>query len=119
MFAILLYSLCGCSAFPTVASPDGKEVSQDEGTNDTEPSSDTDYERIETMKGWSFQYNQGTDDYSLFFELLGGAGKTVSANVDVDIRIVNDNGEEVLAAAKSVTDDDFGYMKATLPEHGI
>lgn len=112
LFAMLLYSLCGCSAFPTVASPDGKEVSQDEGANDTDSSSDTDYERIETMKGWSFQYNQGTDDYSLFFELLDGAGKVVSANVDVDLRIVNDNGEEVFAATKSITDDDFGYYES-------
>lgn len=88
LLAILLYSLCGCSAFPTVS------------------------ERIDTMKGWSFQYNQGTNDYSLFFELLDDKGKSVSANVDVDIRIVNDNSEEVFAATKSVTSENFGYYES-------
>ena len=27
-------------------------------------------DNIETLKGWSFQYNSGTNDYSLFFGLL-------------------------------------------------
>lgn len=64
------------------------------------------------MKGWSFQYNQGTDDYSLFFGLLDDEGEAVSTNVDADMRIVNDNGEEVFAATKSITDDDFGYFES-------
>lgn len=59
-----------------------------------------------------FQYNQGTDDYSLFFGLQDDEGEAVSASVDADIRIVNDNGEEVFAATKSVTGDDFGYYES-------
>lgn len=112
LFAVLLYSLCGCSALPTVVDPDGKEMFPDAISDDTEASSDTVLEHIETMRGWSFQYNSGTDDYSLFFGLLDEAGESISANVDADIRIINDNGEEVFAATKSVTDDDFGYYES-------
>lgn len=63
---------------------------------------------IETLKGWSFQYNQGTNDFSLFFGLLNGNEQYISAEVDVDIRIVNESGEEVYKATKSVTRKDFG-----------
>ena len=38
---LLLIWLCGCSASPA----------------------------IETLNNWSFQYNEGTNDYSVFFEL--------------------------------------------------
>lgn len=60
---------------------------------------------IETLKGWSFQSNSGTDDYNLFFGLLDGNDKYIA--VDVDIRIVNDVDEEVYSATKSVTSKDF------------
>ena len=63
----------------------------------------------ETLKGWSFQYNEGTEDYSVFFGLLNKGDRYISANVNVDIRIVNDSDEEVYAATKSVNKDDFGY----------
>ena len=43
LFALALISLCGCSLLPGVVL-----------NND-----------IETLKGWSFQYNSGTNDYSL------------------------------------------------------
>lgn len=112
LIAVLLYSLCGCSILPANVDPGGKEMSPEVVSDDTEASSDTVLERIETMRGWSFQYNPGTDDYSLFFGLLDEAGEAVSANVDADIRIVNDNGEEVFAATKSVTGDDFGYYES-------
>lgn len=110
---VLLYLLCGCSALPTSVAPDGKKVSQEQVPDDTEPSSDAIFERIATMKGWSFQYNQGTDDYSLFFGLLDDEEEAVSASVDVDIRIINENGEEVFTATKSATDDDFAYYEST------
>ena len=45
---VMVLSLCGCS------------VLLDDSLNDN----------IETLKGWSFQYNSGTNDYSLFFGLL-------------------------------------------------
>lgn len=42
---------------------------------------------VKTMKYWSFQYNEGTNDYSLFFGLEDKNDKPLSADVDVDIRI--------------------------------
>ena len=65
--------------------------------------------RVETLKSWSFQYNEGTSDYSLFFGLADKNDKSLSADVDVDIRIVNDADEEVYAGTKSVSTDDFSY----------
>lgn len=64
---------------------------------------------IETLKGWSFQFNEGTNDFSLFFGLLNQNDSSVSADVDVDIRIVNEDGEEVYTGTKSVSKDDFSY----------
>ena len=64
---------------------------------------------VETLKSWSFQYNEGTNDYSVFFGLFDQNGKPLSADVDVDIRIVNDENEEVYAGTKSVSADDYGY----------
>ena len=78
---LLLIWLCGCSASPA----------------------------IETLNNWSFQYNDGTDDYSVFFELRDKSGNSISADVDVDIRIVNDRDEEVFKGTRSVSPDDFGY----------
>ena len=65
--------------------------------------------RIETLKSWSFQYNEGTRDYSLFFGLADKNDKPLSADVDVDIRIVNDENEEIYTGTKSVSTDDFSY----------
>ena len=65
--------------------------------------------RIETLKNWHFQYNEGTSDYSLFFGLADKNGNPLSAEVDVDIRVVNDEGEEVYTGTKSVSPDDFNY----------
>lgn len=65
--------------------------------------------RIETLKSWSFQFNEGTNDFSLFFGLLDKNGDSISAEVDVDIRIVNENNEEVYQNTKTVSKDDFAY----------
>ena len=64
--------------------------------------------QVQTMKGWSFQYNSGTDDYSLFFGLCDKNEKYLSASADVEIRIVNDRDELVYSGTKSITEDDFG-----------
>ncbi len=63
--------------------------------------------RVETLKSWSFQYNEGTDDYSVFFALLDKRGKGLAADVDADIRIVDENGNELYSATRSVTKEDF------------
>ena len=65
--------------------------------------------RVESLKSWSFQYNEGTGDYSLFFGLADKNDKPLSAGVDVDIRIVNDENEEVYTGTKPVSPDAFGY----------
>lgn len=101
LLTVLMFPLCGCSTFSTDIVPNAKEMSPDAVP-----------ERIETLKGWSFQYNLGTNDYSLFFGLLNETGESISANVDTDIRIINDNGEEIYTATKSITGDDFGYYES-------
>ncbi len=63
--------------------------------------------RVETIESWSFQYNEGTDDYSVFFALLDRRGKALAADVDADIRIVDENGNELHSATHSVTKNDF------------
>ena len=88
---LLLLNLCGCSILPV-------------GTN---------ISSIETLKSWSFQYNEGTNDYSVFFALLTDTERYVSADVDADIRIVNENGEEVYKRTHSVSKKDFGYYSRT------
>lgn len=69
---------------------------------------------VEMLKNWSFQYNEETNDYSIFFELTDKNNKALSANVDVDIRIVNDEFEEVYAGIKSVSTDDYGYYTSQI-----
>lgn len=88
--ALLLCSVCSCSLTGGVLS----------GGN------------IETLKSWTFQSNTSTNDYSLFFGLCNKSGKFISANVDVDIRIMNDQNEEVYSGTKSVTKNDFGYYSS-------
>lgn len=85
---LLLLSMCGCSV------PDFTVHE----TND-----------VETLKNWSFQFNEGTNDYSLFFGLLNEDGKYTSADVNVDIRIVNESDEEVYKGTKSISPKDFDY----------
>ena len=62
---------------------------------------------ISTLNSWSFQYNEGTKDFSLFFGLKNKSGKFISSDVKADIRIVNDKDEEVYNGSKYVTTDDF------------
>ena len=53
---------------------------------------------VETLKGWSFQYNEGTKDYSLFFGLCDKNDNYLSADADVAVRIENENGDIVTKA---------------------
>lgn len=93
VLTVFMFSLCGCSLI--------------ENTDDL-LSAIMESNDIESLKGWSFQSNSGNDDYSLFFGLLDGNDKYIAADVDADIRIVNDADEEVYSATKSVTSEDFG-----------
>lgn len=65
--------------------------------------------RIETLKSWSFQYNEETNDYSVFFGLFDKNDKPLAAEVNADIRIVNEENEEVYSGTTTVSEEDFGY----------
>ena len=52
--------------------------------------------RVDTLVDWSFQYNERTNDYSLF-----------ASAATVDIRIVNDEDEVVYSGTKNVSVNDF------------
>ncbi|MCM1091619.1 MAG: hypothetical protein NC092_05840 [Butyrivibrio sp.] len=89
---LMLFLMCGCS-LPAI----------------------TPYEEnyIETLKSWSFQFNEGTNDYSVFFGLLNQKNEAISADVNVDIRIVNEEGEEIYKSTKAVVKSDFDYYTST------
>lgn len=110
---VFMLSLCGCASLPevpdagndiTTALPEVPSTGNNTTTLPEVPDVGND---VETLKGWSFQSNPGTNDYSLFFGLLNSDDEYISADVDVDIRIVNDYDEVVYSATKSVTVDDF------------
>lgn len=118
---VTLLMLCGCSALRG-SSEDGppqfgEENGRDAPSRSDEESDAGDYGRffdfsstdVETLKSWSFQFNEESNDYSLFFALLNADEEYISANVDVDIQIVSENGEEVYRGTKSVYKDDFDY----------
>lgn len=69
---------------------------------------------VETLTAWAFQYNEGTNDYSLFFGLLDKKGVPIAAEVDVDIRIVNDANAVVYTETKTVSNDDYSYYTSQL-----
>lgn len=83
---IVVLNLCGCSLIPSMR---------------------LNSNNVETMKGWSFQYNEGTNDYSLFFGLLNEKEQYISAEVDVDIRIEDESGNELFNGTQSVSKSDF------------
>lgn len=64
---------------------------------------------VETLVGWSFQYNEGTNDYSIFFGLLNKNDEYIAADVDADICIMDEDGNELYSATRSITKEDFGY----------
>lgn len=100
VFCVLLFALiclmCGCSS-PAFAlyEKDTIEIFEDDN--------------VETLKSWSFQFNEETNDYSLFFGLLNKNNEYVSAEVDVDIRIINEENEEVYKGTKSISKNNFNY----------
>ena len=89
----LCFSLCGCSTLVSSVFTDNN---------------------VETLKSWSFQFNEGTNDYSIFFALLNQNDEYISADVNVDIRIVNESNEEIYNETKSVSQSDFGYYTSQI-----
>lgn len=99
---LLVFSLCGCSRF--ISSKSANNSREPEPTTSTVADND-----IETLKSWSFQFNEATNDYSIFFGLLNKNDEYISADVNIDIRIINDIGEEIYKKTKSVSKNDFSY----------
>ena len=71
---------------------------------------------VQTLELVMFQYESRTDEYCLYFTLFNKNDEPVSANVEVDIRIVNDNGTEVYKGTKSVKKDDFKYYSTLISD---
>ena len=91
LLPLLFLVLCGCSASTITLYEDNN---------------------VETLKHWSFQFNEGTNDYSIFFYLLNKNNEYISADVEVDIQIVNEEDEEVYKGTKSVFKSDFDYYRS-------
>ena len=68
--------------------------------------------RVNTLANWSFQYNDSTDDYSLFFALCDTKEKEIAASGKVAIRIENENGQVVYEDKKTFDKLDFGTYKS-------
>ena len=64
--------------------------------------------RAETLEDWSFQYDETSETYSLFFALCDGAGRNISADAQVDVRIVNGDEETVYTGSHDIHVEDFG-----------
>ena len=93
---LLPFLICGCSFPISIPHENGHaDILKDKN--------------VETLKSWFFQFNEETNDYSLFFGLLNKNNEEISAEIDVDIRIVNEEGEEVYKETKTVFETDFDY----------
>ncbi|MBE6572181.1 MAG: hypothetical protein E7656_08040 [Ruminococcaceae bacterium] len=110
LILVVLFQLCGCSSSSSL--PSIETITDTEESLPLEPT----IADIETLKSWSFQYNEATNDYSVFFALLTDSEQYISADVNVDVRIVNDNDEEVYKETHSVSDGDFGYYSSQISE---
>lgn len=99
-----LLLVCGCGSSSHTRTSDQNSTDK----NSTDKTRKYDNNRIETLKNWSFQFNKGTNDYSLFFGLLNKNNEFICADVNVHIRIVNEYNEEVYMDKKSVFKNDFG-----------
>lgn len=64
--------------------------------------------RAETLEDWSFQYDETSETYSLFFALCDSAGRNISADAQVDVRIVNGDEETVYTGSHDIHEEDFG-----------
>ena len=95
---VLALTLCACSGAPAPVET-------------TQPPESA--RNVEILKNWSFQYNNRTDDYSVFFGLLDKAEQPIAATVDVDVRIVSADGTEVYRGSHTVTEADFSYYSTS------
>ena len=64
--------------------------------------------RAKTLEDWSFNTMRQTDHHSLFFALCDSAGRNISADAQVDVRIVNGDEETVYTGSHDIRAEDFG-----------
>lgn len=97
--SILIISLCGCSVL----------------------SLDFDQGEVMDLYDLSFQYNEDSNNYSIFFALLTKSFRTVAADLHVDVRIVNDDGVTVYQKTHAVTKEDFAIHMSQFgrKEYGV
>lgn len=69
---------------------------------------------VSTLKSWQFQHNESTNDYSVFFAFFNKNDKAIASDATVEIRIVDEAGNELYKATRSITKNDFGNYTSTL-----
>ena len=71
------------------------------------------YNSVSTLRNWQFQYNDNTNDYSVFFAFFNKNDKAIASDATVEIRIVDDAGNELYKATRTITKKDFDYYTST------
>ena len=82
---LLITNLCGCSLILNSI------VEQDS---------------VSTLKSWQFQHDESTKDYSVFFAFFNKNDKAVASDATVEIRIVDEAGNELYKATRKITKND-------------
>lgn len=72
----------------------------------------TDEPYVTKLRSWSFQYNDGTNDYSLFFSLVDDDDKELTASATVAIRIEDEKEHVLYEGIKQITSKDFSYYNS-------
>ncbi len=70
--------------------------------------------KVKEISDWSFQYNTGTNDYSLLIAFNDEAHHQIAADANVDIRIVNNENEVLYENTVSITKENFHYYTSNL-----
>ncbi len=79
---LILATFCGCSLFSS--------------------------DNISRVEDLSFEYDEKSDKYYLYFGLVNSYAEYIASDVDVEIRIINEESEEVYFAKKSINEKNFG-----------
>jgi hypothetical protein len=65
------------------------------------------------LKNWQFQYNESTNDYSVFFAFYNKNDVAIASDATVEIRITDESGNELYKATKNITKNYFGNYTST------
>ena len=69
---------------------------------------------VDTLKSWRFQHDESTSDYSVFFAFFNKNDKAIASDATVEIRIVDEAGNELYKATRKITENDFGNYTSVL-----